>query len=161
VKESPQALRAFSDYLGQPPPRSLERLYERYRSGTEAAPPTRRLTTLKQWSTQHGWQERIAAHEKRLVQEREAEETEKRRKMREARIGVAVEMQRIGLVALREKQPTDITAPAAVAIVHEAHETQRKDMGEPDSRVEVGGPEGSPIVFTVNLDRAGADDGAV
>ena len=43
MRESPQALRAFSDYLAQEPPRSLERLAERYRSGLEVAPPTRRV----------------------------------------------------------------------------------------------------------------------
>jgi hypothetical protein len=34
-------------------------------------------------------------------------------------------------------------------------------MGEPDQRVALEGKDGAAIVFTVNLDRAGADDGDV
>jgi hypothetical protein len=50
---------------------------------------------------------------------------------------------------------------ALVRLLEYADACERRDMGEPDQRAELGGPDGSPIVFTVNLDRAGADDGAV
>lgn len=156
MRESSAALRAYADYLAQSPPRSLDRLAQRYQSGTEVAPPTRRLTTLKQWSTQHGWGERIAAHERALAAEREAEDAEKRRKLREARIGVAVEMQTLGLKALRSAER--ITPYAAVQMIHEAHDTQRRDLGEPDQRVEVSGPDGGHIQFTISIDRAAASD---
>lgn len=158
MRESSAALRAYADYLAQTPPRSLDRLAQHYQTRTDPAPPTRQLTTLKQWSTRHAWQERVAAHERQVAQEREAEETEKRRKLKDARIGVAIEMQRIGLQALREKQPAEITAPAAVQIIHEAHETQRKDLGEPDQRVEVAGHDRGPIEFTIVLDRASGEE---
>lgn len=68
ARESPQATRAYADYVALGPARSLEALVERYRSGTIPA-QTRRLTTLKQWSRAHGWQGRLRA----LAEEARAE----------------------------------------------------------------------------------------
>jgi|SRR5919202_520892 uncharacterized membrane protein len=154
MKESAQALRAFSDYLAQAPPRSLERLYERYRSGTEPAPPTRRLTTLKQWSTQHAWQERVAEHERQIAQEAA-------KKARQQRLQVARAARGKGVEALALLAPPDLARlpSALVRLLEYADTCERKDLGEPDQRVALEGRDGSPIVFTVNLDRAGAGDG--
>jgi hypothetical protein len=57
--------------------------------------------------------------------------------------------------------PPDLARlPAAlVRLLEYADSCERKDMGEPDQRVALEGRDGAPIVFTVNLDRAGADDG--
>jgi hypothetical protein len=41
-----------------------------------------------------------------------------------------------------------------------ADNAERRDLGEPDQRVEQGGPEGGPVRFTLHIDRAGdRDDG--
>jgi hypothetical protein len=61
--ESSRARQALDDYLRLGPTRSLPLLVERYRSGTEANPPTRRLTTLRDWSRCYDWQRRAAAHD--------------------------------------------------------------------------------------------------
>jgi uncharacterized membrane protein len=154
VKESPQALRAFSDYLAQTPPRSLERLVERYQSETEPRPPTRRLATLKEWSTQHGWQDRIAAHERRI-----AEEAAK--KARQQRLQVARAARGKGVEALALLAPPDLARlpSALVRLLEYADTCERKDMGEPDQRVALEGKDGSPVRFTINIDRAGGRDG--
>jgi hypothetical protein len=57
-QELPTAVEAFEDYYKLGPQRSLPKLEVQYRSSTEAV-PTKYLTTLKQWSTRYGWQQRI------------------------------------------------------------------------------------------------------
>ncbi len=59
--ETERAKAAFADYLAMGPGRSLEKLAEQYQNVTEPC-PTRRLNTLKGWSTNFAWQDRIAAH---------------------------------------------------------------------------------------------------
>lgn len=73
MRETPKAARAWADYLAMGPGRSLEALLNRYRS--ETAPPTRRLASLKQWSSEYGWQRRleeIVAREAREAEEQQA-----------------------------------------------------------------------------------------
>lgn len=156
MKESPQALRAFSDYLAQMPPRSLERLAQTYQTQTEPRPPTRVLSTLKEWSTQHRWQERVLEHEREIAREAA-------KKSRQQRLQVARAARGKGVEGLALLAPADLARlpSALVRLLEYADACERKDMGEPDQRVALEGRDGSPIVFTVNLDRAGADDGAV
>jgi hypothetical protein len=156
MKESPQALRAFSDYLAQTPPRSLERLAERYRFGSASDAPTRRIATLKVWSAQHRWQERVLEHERQIAQEAA-------KKARQPRLQVARAARGKGVEGLALLAPADLARlpSAVVRLLEYADACERKDLGEPDQRVAVEGSGGGPIVFTVNLDRAGGDDGAV
>jgi hypothetical protein len=91
VRESPQALRAFSDYLAQSPPRSLERLAALYQTCTDPAPPTRHLRTLKEWSTQHCWQERVLEHERQIAQEAVKKARQQRLQVARATRGKGVE----------------------------------------------------------------------
>ncbi len=60
MSESARARQAYADYVALGPGRSLEKLLERYQSGTGSA-PTRRMTSLKQWSSAFGWQARLQA----------------------------------------------------------------------------------------------------
>jgi uncharacterized membrane protein len=151
-------LRAFSDYLAQTPPRSLERLAESYchQSATKAPPPTHRIETLKEWSRQHRWQERVLEHEREIAREAA-------KKARQQRLQVARAARGKGVEGLALLAPVDLAKlpSALVRLLEYADACERKDMGEPDQRLELGGPDGSPIRFTVRLDRAGADDGDV
>jgi hypothetical protein len=77
TRETPNAKRAWADYLAMGPERSLEALARRYRivieNGGQA--PTTRLPTLADWSRHFGWQARlseIADRETREAEEREA-----------------------------------------------------------------------------------------
>jgi uncharacterized membrane protein len=153
MKESAQAQRAFSDYLAQTPPRSLERLAALYQTHTDPAPPTRHVRTLKEWSTQHRWQDRIAEHEQQIAQEAA-------KKARQQRLQVARAARGKGVEALALLAPPDLARlpSALVRLLEYADTCERKDLGEPDQRVALEGKDGSPIIFTVNLDRAGADD---
>lgn len=57
-RETIRAAQAFADYLAMGTGRSLEKLLDRYQIAT-SLPPTRRLMTLKGWSTAFGWQARL------------------------------------------------------------------------------------------------------
>ena len=76
--EKPEAARAFEDYYALGEGRSLSRLAAMYRASTEPA-PTRHIRTLKDWSTRHGWQQRVkdrdaedAAEVRKALKERTA-----------------------------------------------------------------------------------------
>ena len=154
MKESAQALRAFSDYLAQAPPRSLERLAQTYQTQTEPRPPTRVLSTLKQWSTEHRWQERVLEHERQIAQEAA-------KKARQQRLQVARAARGKGVEALALLAPPDLARlpSALVRLLEYADGCERKDMGEPDQRVALEGTDGGPVRFTINIDRAGGRDG--
>lgn len=59
-RQNPKAEQAFLDYVALGPGRSLSALIEAYQSAPKA-PPTKRLETLKDWSTKYHWQARIAS----------------------------------------------------------------------------------------------------
>jgi hypothetical protein len=146
MKESPQALRAFSDYLAQKPPRSLERLAECYQSATKAPPPTRRVKTLKDWSRHHHWQQRIREYERRLAQEREQEEADARAQAREARLDIADRLMSDAYNQFMAKaQAGKLTPSAALRALTLAFETQRRDLGEADQPLEVVADGGTAI----------------
>ena len=69
MEETLKAKQAFEDYYALGPGRSLSKLAEAYRSRTEPDPPTRELTTLKEWSSEHGWQARL---DQRIEEESQA-----------------------------------------------------------------------------------------
>ena len=67
MKETPAAQEAFEDYYGLGAERSLTKLAESYQTSTEPI-PTEHIATLKKWSVEHNWQERV----KERVRERAA-----------------------------------------------------------------------------------------
>lgn len=91
MKETPKALQAFEDYYAMGSARSLSKLLVRYKKRKD--PPTRRMTTLKQWSTKHGWQERI----KDRIRDAWQELSEQLKDDRETilRSGLALDYQRV------------------------------------------------------------------
>lgn len=58
MRETPRAKQAWNDYLAMGEGRSLENLLKRYQN--QAAAPTNRLPTLKDWSRKHNWQARLS-----------------------------------------------------------------------------------------------------
>ncbi len=72
-EESVKAAQAWADYVALGPDRSLAKLIARYRSAPEACPTTR-LQTLKQWSAEYRWQDRLhglAAEQRTIAEARE------------------------------------------------------------------------------------------
>ncbi len=87
--ETKKAYQAFIDYALMGPGRSLRQLHARYRAqngiepGTEK-PPTRRLSTLGEWSSKYAWQKRIEAWTEEQKQIDQALWNGRRRAIREA-----------------------------------------------------------------------------
>src|ERR671939_1776203 len=124
MKEKAQALRAYSDYLAQTPLRSLERLAQTYQTQTEPGPPTRVLSTLKQWSTEHRWQERVLEHERQIAQEAA-------KKARQQRLQVVRAARGKGVEALALLTPAELAwlPSALVGLLEYADCCERNDMG--------------------------------
>jgi hypothetical protein len=84
ARETPQALQAFEDYWAMGDGRSLKKLWALYRQrrGNGEGVPTAKLRTLGEWSTVHGWQDRVAARvseEAELARKRHRERIERQR----------------------------------------------------------------------------------
>jgi hypothetical protein len=60
MRETNKARQAFEDYYNLGPGRSLRILHKQYCQQTDDKPPTVRLKTIALWSTELGWQDRIA-----------------------------------------------------------------------------------------------------
>ena len=69
MRETNKARKAFEDYYALGASRSLEKLYQKYTKGTPKNAPTRTLRVLKEWSTKHGWQQRVADRDGELAKE--------------------------------------------------------------------------------------------
>ncbi|KAA3645321.1 MAG: hypothetical protein DWQ07_12700 [Chloroflexi bacterium] len=69
MRETNKAKQAFEDYFGLGPGRSLQNLHQTYTKAAPDSVPTRHLRTLKQWSSEHNWQERVAEREAALTAE--------------------------------------------------------------------------------------------
>lgn len=57
MRETIRAKAAFYDYFYMGPKRSLRKLWKIYQD--HPSPPTRRLSTLEEWSSAHNWQFRV------------------------------------------------------------------------------------------------------
>ncbi len=76
MKETNKARSAFEDYYNMGPGRSLVKLMVQYQTNAKAV-PTKHISRLKVWSTEHGWQER-GKHRDREVADAAMEEIKER-----------------------------------------------------------------------------------
>jgi hypothetical protein len=95
MRESARARQAWADYLAMGEERSLDRLLQRYQTGTEPAQATS-LTRLKQWSTTFGWQTRLQAIADAAASEAEAAIRARRRAILES--GLALDFERVDVL---------------------------------------------------------------
>lgn len=141
--ESAQALRAYTDYQAQTPPRSLDRLAQTYQTYTDARPPTRHIATLKEWSSSLNWQERVRAHDEAIAAEAAARDKAARLaeldKRRQDRIKVAAAVRGKGVAALAKMTSEGLaTRPDSVTrMLTYADAVERLDMGEATERIDV------------------------
>jgi hypothetical protein len=101
MRETSRARQAWADYLALGEGRSLEKLAADYvsRSGsgpdpdreTGPAPPTRFLSTLKEWSARFGWQERLRAIADAAAADAQAAIAARRREVLEDGLGLDYE----------------------------------------------------------------------
>jgi len=67
MPETAKARKAFEDYYALGPNRSLDKLYQEYKSQPKAQVPTQRRATLAGWSSRWGWQERVMARDAEIA----------------------------------------------------------------------------------------------
>lgn len=89
--ETSKAILACNDYLRMGAGRSIEKLHNRYQTVTEPSPPTRRLPTLKGWSSRYGWVARANAYDAEIEQRKTAAIDEQRREVMETGLALAHE----------------------------------------------------------------------
>lgn len=82
--ESPRANQALRDYFAMGGGRSLRGLLESYSQQTDTKPPTRRLKTLADWSTNLGWVARVEAQNALDLEADKVLWAERRAQIREA-----------------------------------------------------------------------------
>ncbi len=90
--ENKKAYAAFCDYARLGAGRSLSLLVKTYQTATKPLPPTKRITTLKEWSSKYHWQVRVAAYDKAIQAELEAAAAARRREVMES--GLALDFER-------------------------------------------------------------------
>ena len=76
MKETNRSRQAFEDYYNMGPGRSIHKLLALYQSQPKTR-PTKHVSTLKSWSTTHGWQNRVAERDKEIADAALAELKEK------------------------------------------------------------------------------------
>jgi hypothetical protein len=131
MKETSRALEAYRIYERLGPQRSTAKVQQELSK-------SKRL--IDEWSRQHAWVERAAAYDAQQAAQAEAEEAEKRRRAREARLGIAANVMSESYKQFMERaRDGRLTPYAALQALTLAFETQRKDMGEPDQKVQVAG----------------------
>ncbi len=141
--ESAQALRAYTAYQTQTPPRSLECLAQTYQSAPELRPPTTRIATLKEWSSSFHWQERCRQHDEAIAAEAAARDKAARLaeldKRRQDRIKVAAAVRGKGVAALAKIDAAALAKRGdwIARLLDYADKTERLDMGEATERIDV------------------------
>jgi hypothetical protein len=155
VKETPRALAAYRLYEALGPARSIDAV-------ARQLDKSRQL--IGRWCTAHGWVERVRAYDAQVAAEAEQRAREERlaeiERARKQRLQVARAARGKGVEALATMTPKDLARLplATIRLLEYADTTERKDLGEPDQRVEVGGPDGRDLTFTIKLDRAGGPE---
>lgn len=137
MRESPAAVAAYAAYLAQPQgKRSLRRLAEELGRSPAYA------RQLERWSTAHGWQARVAAHDAKVI----ASAQETRDKSRQLALA---ELQRGAIVAARymvqliedqrvlpimDRQGQPVTVPVLGPDGRQLHDADGKPISEPALR---------------------------
>lgn len=97
--ESDKAVIACNDYLRMGAGRSLQNLVDQYKNGIgsgsdrDGKPPTKRATTLREWSANFSWQDRAKAYDAQLEQEKNDALAARRREVFEE--GLALDFERV------------------------------------------------------------------
>jgi len=143
----------MQDYIELGEHRSLTLLCERYRSATGAVVPSRRIGTLKAWSTRYGWAERaLHADAERIHATSEQQyvaEQQQRAAARAARLDLAAGLRSKSTDALAKLTPAFLAKypMAIVRLAEAANAIEYREMGEPEhiNRLEATGKDGAPI----------------
>jgi len=152
MKESTKQRIAFDVYYDLGPKRSLKLLRDEFRTRGEELGFKRvpSLSTLKRWSTEGHWQDRIYDVEAEAREIERQRRVEEQREMNELHIKTARAMLRSAIQRLAKLDPEGIDLAWLPAWVREAVKTERLARGEP---TEVTKHEGGVLHGHIDLSR--------
>lgn len=158
MRETPRAAAAYEEYAAMGPSRSLRKLADK--SGTK-------LAQLGEWSTEHGWQERVKLYDAERIEERRQKQEAEIEKMNErhALIGTTQQAKAIKQIeALIEAK--SFGSMAAVQLLKLATDLERLARGVATDRQEITGKDGEQlqsgvVVYLPNNGRDRVEDEGV
>ena len=136
MRETPKALAAYEEYAAMGPSRSLRKLAEKLSQTIPKPSPT--IETIKLWSSEHQWQERIKVYDAERIDERRRKHELEIEKMNErhAVIGTSQQVRAIKQIeALIEAKA--FGSVAAVQLLKLATDLERVARGVETDRTEV------------------------
>lgn len=115
--ESVKAFEAFTVYLEMGDERSLRAVGQRL--GKSRA-------LMERWSRTYQWVERVASYDADVQRKAHAKAVDKRRKMVDRHINIALKMQEKALKALEQMDPADIDPKNLIAMLREATKLEQE-----------------------------------
>ena len=115
--ESIKAFEAFTVYLEMGDERSLRAVGQRL--GKSRA-------LIERWSRTYQWVERVASYDADVQRKAHAKAVDKRRKMVDRHISIALKMQEKALKALEQMDPADIDPKNLIAMLREATKLEQE-----------------------------------
>lgn len=115
--ESIKAFEAFTVYLEMGDERSLRAVGQRL--GKSRA-------LIERWSRTYQWVERVASYDADVQRKSHAKAVDKRRKMVDRHISIALKMQEKALKALEQMDPADIDPKNLIAMLREATKLEQE-----------------------------------
>ena len=115
--ESIKAFEAFTVYLEMGDERSLRAVGQRL--GKSRA-------LMERWSRTYQWVERVASYDADVQRKAHAKAVDKRRKMVDRHISIALKMQEKALKALEQMDPADIDPKNLIAMLREATKLEQE-----------------------------------
>ncbi len=115
--ESVKAFEAFTVYLEMGDERSLRAVGQRL--GKSRA-------LIERWSRTYQWVERVASYDADVQRKAHAKAVDKRRKMVDRHISIALKMQEKALKALEQMDPADIDPKNLIAMLREATKLEQE-----------------------------------
>lgn len=115
--ESVKAFEAFTVYLEMGDERSLRAVGQRL--GKSRA-------LMERWSRTYQWVERVASYDADVQKKAHAKAVDKRRKMVDRHISIALKMQEKALKALEQMDPADIDPKNLIAMLREATKLEQE-----------------------------------
>lgn len=144
MRETPKASAAFHEYCLLGPSRSLRKLADRLHQFTPKSPPG--IDTLKMWSSEHNWQERVKEFDKEQAEERLRKQQQEIEKMNQehALLGRTQALRAVKQIEELIKVQK-FGSQAAVQLLKVATDLERLARGAATDRQEITGSGGAPF----------------